>query len=82
VGANGAGVALLRVSDPNCPQTVSLNSLLDSSGAGWSVNAAYGINDSHQIAGQGLAPNGQYHAILLTQANNMPLCYPDRVLRV
>jgi uncharacterized membrane protein len=77
VGANGAGVAFLRVSDPNCPQTVILNLLLDSSGAGWSVNAAYGINDSHQIVGQGLAPNGQYHAILLSPANSLPLCYPD-----
>jgi uncharacterized membrane protein len=72
-----AGHGFLRVSDTNCPQMANLNSLLDSSGTGWSVMAAYGINDSHQIVGQGLAPNGQYHAILLTPANNWPLCKPD-----
>jgi len=74
-GLSGAG-GFLRVSDSNCPQVVSLTTLLDSSGAGWSVTQAYGINDSHQIVGQGLAPNGQFHAILLTQANKLPLCKP------
>ena len=69
--------AFLRVSDPVCPQMVNLNLLLDSSAAGWSVIAANGINDGHQVVGQGLAPNGQYHAILLTPANNLPLCQPD-----
>ena len=68
------GHGFLRVADPNCTQMANVNLLLDSSGKGWSVTAAYGINDSHQIVGQGLAPNGQFHAILLTQANKLPLC--------
>lgn len=77
VGWSGSTGGFLRVADTNCPQMANLNLLLDSSGAGWSVTAAYGINDSHQIVGQGRAPNGQYHAILLTQVNNLPLCEPD-----
>jgi hypothetical protein len=43
---------------------MDLNSLVVN-GSGWTVGAAYGINDSNQIAGQGII-GGQYHALLLT----------------
>ena len=53
-----------------------LDTLLDSSGAGWTLTQAAGINDSHQIVGYGRAPNGEQHAFLLTP-NNQQLCYPN-----
>jgi len=68
----------LRVSDPNCPTPVNINTLLDASGAGWTVTAAYGINSSHQIVGEAVNSSGPWpHAVLLTPINNLPLCWPD-----
>ena len=70
-----SGCARLSVPDFSCSLT-DLNTLLDSSGAGWVVMTATGINDKHQIVGWGKSPrDGQNHAILLTP-NNLPLCYP------
>lgn len=44
-----------------------LNNLLDSSGAGWVITAAYGVNDLGQIVGVGTDPvSGKSHAVLLT----------------
>lgn len=56
-----------------CYGMYNLNNLLDSSGAGWTLTNATGINDSHSIVGWGVAPNGQTHAFLLTP-NKYPLC--------
>jgi probable HAF family extracellular repeat protein len=42
-----------------------LNTLLDGSGAGWSLTSAQGINDLGQIVGYGTI-GGQTHAFLLT----------------
>jgi probable HAF family extracellular repeat protein len=44
----------------------NLNSLLDSSGAGWTLTYGGAINDAGQIVGQGRNPNGFSHAFLLT----------------
>jgi len=41
-----------------------LNSVLDGSGAGWSLTDAVGINDSGQIVGDGMI-GGQFHIFLL-----------------
>ncbi|WKB55393.1 PEP-CTERM sorting domain-containing protein [Eleftheria terrae] len=46
-------------------QMVDLNSLLDATGRGWTLTAAYDINDRGQIVGTGLF-NGSQHAFLLT----------------
>jgi hypothetical protein len=43
-----------------------LTSLLDASGAGWSLEFAIEINDSGQITGVGINPAGMTHAFLLT----------------
>jgi probable HAF family extracellular repeat protein len=43
-----------------------LNTLLDSTGAGWTLEEAYCINDSGQILGTGINPGGQTDAFLLT----------------
>ncbi len=69
------GVGTLRVSDPSCPVPINLNTVLDSSGAGWTVVTAYGINTAHQIVGQARNSSGQNHAVLLTLANTLPLCH-------
>jgi len=45
---------------------VDLNTLLDSSGAGWFVDQAIAINDAGQIAANALGPDGVGHAVLLT----------------
>lgn len=42
-----------------------LNSLIDLS-SGWCLQYASAINDSGQIAGSGISPNGKVHAFLLT----------------
>jgi probable HAF family extracellular repeat protein len=42
-----------------------LNTSMDSSGIGWIIRDARGINDAGQIVGSGVA-NGQSHAVLLT----------------
>ena len=44
-----------------------LNSLLSSSGSGWTLAVATGINDSGQICGYGIGPSGQTEAFLLTR---------------
>jgi len=74
----GGSQGFLRLPDQNCPpQMVGLNTLLDSASAGWTVNAAYGINSHHQIVGQATNPTGQRRAVLLTPDNNLPLCIPN-----
>jgi probable HAF family extracellular repeat protein len=45
---------------------LNLNNLVDSSGAGWTLNYARGINDNGLIVGFGLTPGGATHAFLLT----------------
>ena len=73
---NASVGAYLIVPDPSCSPT-RLDSLLDTSGAGWSLRSATGINDQHQIVGYGFSPaDGLRHAILLTPINSLPLCYP------
>jgi hypothetical protein len=42
-----------------------LNGLLDTSGAGWHLHIADGINNSGQIVGKGIL-NGSWHGFLLT----------------
>jgi putative transposase len=42
-----------------------LNAMIPAN-SGWVLVSANGINDSGQIAGDGIAPNGQVHAFLLT----------------
>ena len=71
----GSGVGLIR--DPNCLAMVDVNSLLDSTGAGWKVIAAWGINTAHKIVGQATNSAGQTHAVLLTPDNNLNVCIPD-----
>jgi probable HAF family extracellular repeat protein len=48
-------------------QMRDLNKLLapDSSGTGWTLEYAYGINDAGDIVGYGAAPNGKVQAFLL-----------------
>ncbi|HTQ08645.1 MAG TPA: hypothetical protein VMI31_01100 [Fimbriimonadaceae bacterium] len=43
-----------------------LNSMLDASGAGWTVLSCRGINDGGQIAASATFAGGQMHAVLLT----------------
>ena len=43
-----------------------LNTLLDSSGAGWILEGAWDINDNGQIATYGRFQDGWMHALLLT----------------
>jgi probable HAF family extracellular repeat protein len=45
---------------------IDLNTLLDSSGAGWTLESAQAINDAGQIAGYGKDSLGRTHAVLLT----------------
>ena len=62
------------LSVPGC-SVADVNTLLDSSGTGWVLWEAAGINDAHQIVANGLSPiDGAEHAVLLTP-NNQPLCY-------
>jgi probable HAF family extracellular repeat protein len=42
------------------------DNLLDSSGAGWTLYGARGINDLGQITGYGESPSGQIDGVLLT----------------
>jgi hypothetical protein len=65
-GTYGACNAFLSTMTPNCTGPYDLNALLDASGAGWVLKEATAINDSHQIVGYGIAPNGEHHAFLLT----------------
>jgi probable HAF family extracellular repeat protein len=44
---------------------VDLNTLLDSSGAGWTLLSAASINDLGQIVGYGINPSGNTEAFLL-----------------
>ena len=41
-----------------------LNDLLDAASQGWTLTRANDISNHNVIVGQGLAPNGQYHAFL------------------
>ncbi len=41
-----------------------LNDLLDASSQGWTLFRASDINNNNVIVGQGLAPNGEYHAFI------------------
>jgi probable HAF family extracellular repeat protein len=45
---------------------LNLNTLLDSSGTGWTLEYALGINNSGQIVGVGLNPLGQMNGFLLS----------------
>jgi probable HAF family extracellular repeat protein len=45
---------------------VDLNTMLDASGAGWTISDAMGINDSGQIAATAMNSYGTPHAVLLT----------------
>lgn len=45
---------------------VSLNSLVDESGTGWSLIFAQAINNHGQIVGQGINPEGRHEAFLLS----------------
>ena len=45
---------------------LDLNDSLDSSGTGWVIKSACGINDSGQIVAQGIAADGNERAVLLT----------------
>lgn len=50
-----------------------LNGLLDASGSGWVITAAYAINDAGQIVGTGIDPvSGKSHAILLSVPAGTP----------
>jgi hypothetical protein len=48
-----------------------VNALLDQA-AGWCLTSASAINDSGQIAGVGINPDGYYHAFLLTPTVPVP----------
>lgn len=74
-GSYGNCTAFLSTMVPSCAP-VDLNTLLDSTGAGWVLKEATGINDAHQIVGYGVAPNGEHHAFLLTP-NDKQLCFPE-----
>jgi probable HAF family extracellular repeat protein len=51
--------------DPNgTGNNIDLNSLIDPN-CGWLLEDAWGINNNGWIVGQGVNPNGQYHAFLL-----------------
>src|SRR5262249_31699466 len=55
------------LSVPGCG-VADLNTLLDSSGPGWLLWEAAGIDDAHQIVANGLSPvDGAEHAVLLTR---------------
>jgi probable HAF family extracellular repeat protein len=43
-----------------------LNDLLDASSAGYTITAAYGINDNREIAATGRSPSGTVRGLLLT----------------
>lgn len=47
-------------------QMYDLETLVDSSGAGYRLYTATGINDAGQIAVDAITPSGQFHAVLLT----------------
>ena len=51
--------------------TVDLNNLLNSTGKGWQLLEAKGINDSGQIVGYGVNPAGLTHAFLLNPVDAM-----------
>jgi hypothetical protein len=50
------------------------NSKAWSTGAGWKVVQAYGINTVHQIVGQAADSKGRLHAVLLTPDNKQSAC--------
>jgi uncharacterized membrane protein len=54
--------------EPHCAPilAIDLNSLLDSSGSGWTLIDASGINSRGQIVGYGFDPSGQNEGFLLT----------------
>jgi probable HAF family extracellular repeat protein len=56
---------------------INLNSLLDSSGAGWDLQVAYGINSRGQIVGIGTDPKGEVTGFVLTPC---PSCTPSPCL--
>ncbi|HWZ81484.1 MAG TPA: hypothetical protein VNW47_02605 [Terriglobales bacterium] len=74
VNTNDACTGVILVQNKWCGGIYDLGSLLDSSGVGWTIKHANGINDSHVIAGYGIAPDGKLHAIVLVP-NGYPLCY-------
>jgi probable HAF family extracellular repeat protein len=50
----------------NATGMLDLQSLIDSSGTGWTLAIATGINEVGQIVGYGTNPNGDTHGFLLT----------------
>jgi probable HAF family extracellular repeat protein len=52
----------------------NLTAMLDSSGTGWTLATARGINDKHWIVGWGFAPDGFGHAYLL-KPKGKQLCF-------
>ena len=52
----------------------NLNDLVPT-GSGWDLRSAQDINDSGQIVGYGIAPDGELHGFLLTEV--MQPCYAD-----
>ena len=63
VGHDNADRAILWLDN----LSFDLSTLLDSSGAGWTLEAATDVNDSGQIVGFGLNGEGQTRAFVLTQ---------------
>ena len=67
---NGAGPAVLW----NGTTPVDLNSLLNSSGAGWDLQIAHGINSRGQIVGIGTDPKGEVAGFVLTPCHSCTPC--------
>ncbi|MBX3411469.1 MAG: hypothetical protein KF708_02035 [Pirellulales bacterium] len=55
------------------PVAIDLNTVVDSSGAGWILQYATDVNDHGQIVGYGRNPSGQTEAFLLTPKNDAPV---------
>jgi probable HAF family extracellular repeat protein len=68
----GNAALLATIWDPE-GTIVDLNTLLDPSGTGWTLEEATDINLIEQIVGFGLNSSGQQHAFLLTPSSVTPL---------
>ena len=55
---------------------IDLNSVLSTSGLGWTLDDAFGINNLGQIVGDGITPLGQYDEFLLTPCNSSCIAPP------
>jgi len=53
---------------------IDLNSVLDGSGAGWTLEVATALNDNGQIVGYGVNPSGQTDAFLLNPVPEPSTC--------